>query len=134
MANDIGVKLSINKMRTDMGKEILETAEQSIERDAKWLPENPDYNIFNMAEKKPKKSFKCDLLWTETVINWDGSILPCCSVFDEKYSFGNIKENSFKEIWNNDKYLSARSDVLGRKNDKVKTICRICKANGYLYS
>ena len=132
MAKDIGVKLLINKMRTDMGKEVLETAEQSIERDSKWLPENPDYNIFNMAEKKPKKSFSCDLLWTETVINWDGSILPCCSVYDEKYSFGNIKENSFKEIWNNEKYLSARSDVLGRKNNKVKTICRICKANGYL--
>lgn len=132
MAKDIGVKISINKMRTDMGKEILETAEKSIERDSKWLPENPEYNVFNMTEKKPKNRFNCDLLWTETVINWDGSILPCCSVYDETHSFGNIKENSFKNIWNNEKYISARKNILGQKNS-IKTICHICKANGYLY-
>ena len=132
VAEDIGVKLAVNKMRTDMGKEIFETAEKSIERDQKWIPLNPEYNVFNMAEKKPKKRYNCDLLWTETVINWDGSILPCCAVYSEKHSFGNIKKSSFKDIWNNKEYLSARREILGRKNDK-KTICHICKINGYLY-
>ncbi|MEE8190597.1 MAG: SPASM domain-containing protein, partial [Candidatus Scalindua sediminis] len=132
MAKGIGIKLVINKMRTDMGKEIFETAEKSIERDSKWLPVNPEYNIFNMAEKKPKNRFSCDLLWSETVINWDGSILPCCSVYSETHSFGNIKEDSFKNIWNNEKYVSARNEVLGRKNN-TKTVCHICKVNGYLY-
>ena len=80
-----------------MGKEIFETAEKSLERDSKWLPENPEYNTFNMTEKRPKKRFNCHLLWTETVINWDGSVLPCCSVYSETHSFGNIKEESFKK-------------------------------------
>ena len=132
MAKDMGIKIAINKMRTDMGKEIFETAEKSIERDSKWLPENPEYNVFNMFEKKPKNRFNCDLLWTETVINWDGSILPCCAVYNETHSFGNIKEDSFKNIWNNEKYISARKNILGRKSD-IKTICHICKTNGYLY-
>jgi radical SAM protein with 4Fe4S-binding SPASM domain len=132
MAKEIGIKLTINKMRTDMGKEIFETADKSIERDSEWLPVNPEYNIFDVAEKKPKNRFSCDLLWSETVINWDGSILPCCSVYSETHSFGNIKESSFKSIWNNEKYISARKEVLGRKNN-IKTVCHICKANGYLY-
>jgi radical SAM protein with 4Fe4S-binding SPASM domain len=132
MAKDIGIKLTINKMRTDMGKEIFETADKSIERDSKWLPANPEYNVFDVVEKKPKNRFSCDLLWSETVINWDGSILPCCSVYSETHSFGNIKEDSFKSIWNNEKYISARKEVLGRKNN-IKTVCHICKANGYLY-
>jgi radical SAM protein with 4Fe4S-binding SPASM domain len=132
MAKEIGIKLTINKMRTDMGKEIFETADKSIERDSEWLPVNPEYNIFDVAEKKPKNRFSCDLLWSETVINWDGSILPCCSVYSETHSFGNIKESSFKSIWNNEKYISARKEVLGRKSN-IKTVCHICKANGYLY-
>ncbi len=132
MAKDIGIKLIINKIRTDMGKEIFETAEKSLERDSEWLPINHEYNTFNMTEKKTKKKFNCHLLWTETVINWEGSVLPCCSVYSEKYSFGNIKEDSFKKIWNNKKYISARKNVLGRKNN-ANTVCHICKSNDYLY-
>ncbi len=132
MAKDIGIKLSIKKIRTDMGKEIFETAEKSLERDSKWLPGNPEYNTFNMKEKKPKNRFRCDLLWTETVINWDGCILPCCSVYSEAYSFGNIREDSFKNIWNNEKYTSARKEVLSLRNT-TKTVCHVCKANDYLY-
>ncbi|GJQ60087.1 MAG: radical SAM protein [Candidatus Scalindua sp.] len=133
MAKEIGVRLIINKMRTDMGKEIFETAEKSIERDSQWLPSNPDFNIFDMEEKQSKRRNRCGLLWSETVINWDGSVLPCCSVYSEAHSFGNIKENSFIEIWNNKKYQSARKEVIGRKNGG-KTVCHICKVNGYLYS
>ncbi len=132
IAKDIGIKLTINKIRTDMGKEIFETAEKSLERDSKWLPDNQEYNTFNMAEKKSRKKPNCHLLWTETVINWEGSILPCCSVYSEKYSFGNIKEDSFKNIWNNKKYISARKNVLGHKNND-KTVCHVCKANDYRY-
>ncbi len=132
IAKDIGIKLIINKIRTDMGKEIFETPEKSLERDSKWLPVNPEYNSFNMTEKKAMKKFNCHLLWTETVINWEGSVLPCCSVYSEKHSFGNIKEDSFKNIWNNKKYTSARKEVLGRKNNS-NTVCHICKANDYLY-
>ncbi|MCP5003880.1 MAG: radical SAM protein [Planctomycetes bacterium] len=130
-AKDVGVRLIINKMRTDMGKEIFETSEKSRERDAEWLPSNPDFNIFDAEGKQPGKRAHCDLLWTETVINWEGSVLPCCSVYSEAHSFGNIKESSFKEIWNNEKYRSARKEVGNRRNG-VKTICHICKMNGYL--
>ncbi|OHB82909.1 MAG: hypothetical protein A3J73_06000 [Planctomycetes bacterium RIFCSPHIGHO2_02_FULL_38_41] len=66
------------------------------------------------------------------MINWDGNILPCCAVYSEKHAFGNILENSFAEIWNNEMYVSARKEILGRKNTK-HTICHTCKRSGYLH-
>lgn len=143
MAKKIDIRLTINKMRTDMGKEIFETAEKAVKRDGKWLPKNPEYNIFDLENKMPKKRFKCNLLWKETVINWDGSVLPCCSVYSERFSFGNIHDRSFKEIWNNEMYVSARKVVKSGKKDYPyreilslpnSTICHICKSNGFPFN
>jgi radical SAM protein with 4Fe4S-binding SPASM domain len=133
MAAELGMRLQINKMKPDMGKEIFETAEEAIERDSKWLPKDPQYNIFDMEKKRSKRRFSCDQLWTETVINWDGSVLPCCSVYNEKYAFGNILENDFWDIWNGEFYQAARKEVLSRENE-TWTICRVCKNTGFLHS
>ncbi|MFQ5956544.1 MAG: radical SAM/SPASM domain-containing protein [Candidatus Brocadiales bacterium] len=131
-AAKLGIRLEVNKMRPDMGKEIFETAEEAIERDGRWLPEDPQYNIFDMEKKRPKRRSSCDLLWTETVINWDGSVLPCCSVYSEKYAFGNILKRPFREIWNGESYQAARRDVLSKENG-TWTICRACKNTGFLH-
>lgn len=132
MATRLGVRLEINRMRPDMGKEIFETAEEAIARDSKWLPEDPQHNIFDMEKKRPKKRFSCDQLWTETVINWDGSVLPCCAVYSERYAFGNILERPFREIWNGESYQAARKEVLSKENE-TWTICRVCKKTGFLH-
>ncbi|MFQ5863051.1 MAG: radical SAM/SPASM domain-containing protein [Candidatus Brocadiales bacterium] len=132
LARELGVTLEINKMRPDMGKEIFETAEEAIKRDGGWLPKDPQYNIFDMEKKRPKMRFSCDQLWTETVINWDGSVLPCCAVYSEKYAFGNILERPFSEIWNGESYQAARKEVLSKENG-TWTICRVCKKTGFLH-
>jgi len=129
LAKKIGVKIKISKMRPDMGKEVFETTQRAQERDRAWMPDNPEFTV---VSTKQKKRIGCMLPWTETMINWDGSVLPCCAVYSEKYAFGNILENSFKEIWNNDMYVAARKEILGIKNDK-QTICHICKSSGYLH-
>ena len=133
LAEEMGVEIRINKMRTDMGKEIFETASISIERDSDWIPEDPKYCAFDMEHKevKEQKSF-CDLPWKETVINWNGSVLPCCSVFEDKYSFGDTSQNKFKDVWNSEKYVAARRELLGKEN-KGSTICHICKASGFTH-
>ena len=116
-----------------MGKEIFEPASVAIERDSEWIPEDPKYCAFDMEHKEVKrqKSF-CDLPWKETVINWNGSVLPCCAVFEDKYSFGDTFQNRFKDVWNSEKYVAARKELLGKKN-KGSTICHICKANGFTH-
>ncbi len=129
LAQKIGIKIKISKIRPDMGKEVFETTQRALERDLAWIPDNPEFAV---VSTKQKKRIGCMLPWTETMINWDGSVLPCCAVYSEKYAFGNILENSFKEIWNNDMYVAARKEILGIKNDK-QTICHICKSSGYLH-
>lgn len=139
MAKEMGIKLRINTMRTDMGKEVFETSEEAITRDSKWIPKNPEYNIFDPETKKPKKAFRCNLLWKESLINWDGSVMPCCFIYSEKHSFGNIRNTSFKEIWNNEMYVSARKELKtdNTKTDSshsIRTVCHTCKAKGFPFN
>ena len=129
LAKKIGINIKISRMRPDMGKEIFETTQKALERDKAWIPDNPAYTVIST---KQKKRIGCMLPWTETMINWDGSVLPCCAVYSEKHAFGNILENSFAEIWNNEMYVAARKEILGMKNEK-KTICHTCKNSGFLH-
>ena len=131
LANDCGMEFRINRMRTDMGKEIFEKVEDSIERDKNWIPENPKYCAFDLEKKGKKKQMKCNHLWKTTVINWDGTVLPCCAVYGERHAFGNVFEEPFALIWNNDKYRLARQEVRN-KIKKSPTVCHSCKENGFL--
>jgi radical SAM protein with 4Fe4S-binding SPASM domain len=133
MAESLGLETRINKMRTDMGKEIFEKARHSIARDIEWIPENPKYCAFDLEKKevKKKKSF-CPLPWKDTVVNWDGAVLPCCSVCEEKYSFGNAFSDRFRNIWNGEAYLAARRELARRRN-RQKTVCHICKENEFTH-
>ncbi len=132
-AAELGVEIRFNPMRTDMGREIFEKASESIERDFKWIPENPKFCLFDLdkREAKRKRNF-CSLPWKEAVINWDGSVLPCCSVYEGKYTFGNAFEEGFKKIWNGPSYRAARLEMAGRPN-APRTVCHICKDHGFTY-
>ncbi len=132
-ARELGVEIRVNMMRTDMGQEIFETAEQAIERDRDWIPEDPRYCAFDLETKqaKKKKNF-CALPWKETVVNWDGAVLPCCSVYQEKYSLGNAFEQGFRAVWNGPAYRAVRRELAGRPNTGT-TVCHICKANGFTF-
>ncbi len=132
LARDLGIELRINKMRTDMGKEIFEKVQDSIERDGKWIPRNPQYSAFDLNQKEKKKRTTCTQLWTTSVINWDGAVFPCCAVYGDAYAFGNALKEPFALIWNNPSYRSARAEVLNRIKESP-TICHICKENDFLH-
>jgi len=132
LSKDLGVDLRIHRMRTDMGKEIFEKVEDSIERDKEWIPANPKYSAFDLNRKEKKVQMKCRQPWTTAVINWDGSVLPCCAVYGERYAFGNVFRAPFVSIWNNQSYQSARKELLNQIQGG-STICHICKENGFLH-
>jgi len=91
----------------------------------KWLPENEDL-IYSSYLKK-KNPGPCHWPWSGMVINWDGNISACCIVDDVKADFGNIFNNDLKKIWNNTKYVSARSEFGNQNEITQKTICNVCK-------
>lgn len=75
-------------------------------------------------EIKNKLSNHCWRLWHDPVITWDGTVVPCCFDKDAKHRMGDLKKNSFKEIWHNHEYLDFRSKILqGRKNIDICANC-----------
>ena len=66
----------------------------------------------------------CFRMWTGSVITWDGTVVPCCFDKDAKHWFGNIKDKSFREIWNSREYNDFRRMILNQR--KTIEICRNC--------
>lgn len=52
----------------------------------------------------------CSAPWIEGHIAVSGDVLPCC-YYDPKYTFGNVKEESFKNLINNKKATKLRKDL-----------------------
>ncbi|MEP6594959.1 MAG: radical SAM/SPASM domain-containing protein [Ginsengibacter sp.] len=73
---------------------------------------------------KNKLTNRCWKLWHANVITWDGLVVPCCFDKDASHRLGNLKMQSFKEIWNNDNYKKFRKELMtGRKNIDICANC-----------
>jgi radical SAM protein with 4Fe4S-binding SPASM domain len=66
----------------------------------------------------------CWRLWSDPVITWDGLVAPCCFDKDAQHRLGDLKQHTFKEIWQNPAYREFRARVLhGRKNIDICSNC-----------
>jgi hypothetical protein len=73
---------------------------------------------------KNKLANRCWKLWHANVITWDGLVVPCCFDKDAMHQLGNLKNESFKKIWNNPNYKQFRSSILqSRKNIDICSNC-----------
>ena len=73
---------------------------------------------------KNKLNNHCWKLWHANVITWDGLVVPCCFDKDAMHRLGNLKMQSFKEIWHNDNYRQFRSELMtSRKNIDICANC-----------
>jgi len=73
---------------------------------------------------KNKLANRCWKLQHANVITWDGLVVPCCFDKDATHQLGNLKNQSFKEIWHNDNYKQFRSELI--KSRKNIDICANC--------
>lgn len=78
----------------------------------------------NRFEIKNPLHHHCWKLWHSCVITWDGKVLPCCFDKDAQYVMGDLSQQSFKDIWTNEKYGEFRSSVL-RSRSEIE-MCRNC--------
>jgi len=73
---------------------------------------------------KNKLANRCWKLWHANVITWDGLVVPCCFDKDAMHRLGNLKNQSFKTVWNNENYKQFRSELMmGRKNIDICSNC-----------
>ncbi|MEO6722289.1 MAG: radical SAM/SPASM domain-containing protein [Ferruginibacter sp.] len=73
---------------------------------------------------KNKLANRCWKMQHANVITWDGLVVPCCFDKDAMHQLGNLKNQSFKEIWQNDNYKQFRSELM--KSRKNIDICANC--------
>ncbi len=69
-----------------------------------------------------KKS--CYWLWNTTIIRWDGSVKPCCTISDE-INLGNAIESNIKDLWRSEEYAALREGF--NKNHYGKNMHQFCK-------
>ncbi len=93
------------------------------------IPNNEKYSRYKKGKDgkyKPKNKLvnRCWKLWHANVITWDGLVVPCCFDKDAMHQLGNIKNDSFKNIWNNSNYKQFRTEMM--KSRKNIDICSNC--------
>lgn len=66
----------------------------------------------------------CWKLWHSCVITWDGKVVPCCFDKDATYNLGDLRQNSFKSVWQDGPYQKFRTELLNGR-DKID-ICTNC--------
>lgn len=93
------------------------------------IPANNKYSRYK-KDKNGKTISKSSLqnhcwkLWHANVITWDGLVVPCCFDKDAMHQLGNLKMQSFKDIWKNDNYKQFRKEIMAsRKNIDICANC-----------
>jgi radical SAM protein with 4Fe4S-binding SPASM domain len=81
------------------------------EADGKWSIKNPLLN-------------HCWKLWHSCVITWDGLVVPCCFDKDASHQLGDLREQSFREIWQGQPYQNFRKSLLKARSEI--DICTNC--------
>ena len=66
----------------------------------------------------------CWKMWNSCVVTWDGKVVPCCFDKDAHFVLGDLKENSFQEIWRGERYQNFRQTLL-RSRSEIE-ICKNC--------
>ncbi len=144
MSQKLGLQFSPSPMRTSMGKELLLPLYERVMGIKDWLPRNPAYNKYSY-EIKPKtktRQITCKWLWNSTVVNWDGSLSPCCGVFEKMWDFSVCYANSggrkltLHQAWNSYHYRLARKLVSAylKKSKNLSSILRLSEEEGLVCS
>lgn len=66
----------------------------------------------------------CWKMWYSCVITWDGLVVPCCFDKDAEYRQGDLKQQSFAQVWRGAKYNRFRQSLL-RSRSEIE-MCRNC--------
>lgn len=101
----------------------------------KWFPESVTGRVDSDHEEQQfgqaEKPGPCMYLYRSMVVNPDGGVSPCCVVYQQNRDFDDLSkiegDIDLKSVWNNEKFVSARSLFSARKPAKRKpTVCDGC--------
>lgn len=103
-----------------------EYLDKSIELAESYGIKTKFYKKFNLDEsylhrKRDTWKIDCRFLWEEGWVKVDGNVIPCCNI--DTPVVGNIYEESFTDIWNNNMYQDMRQRL---NSDDPYECCKHC--------
>lgn len=127
IAEELGIKINFLYMRT---------SQLIRKKGSKFDKKIVDEWVSDRFEGTPMEASStintigpCMYPFKHLYVNPEGTTSPCCAVYDSKTDFGNLLENNLSEVWNNKKYISARSRFSKQKpKEKISTVCDICES------
>lgn len=94
---------------------------------AKWVP-TTRVAAQSGQEVSSLPPRKCDQLWLNLTVSWDGGVFPCCWFHQQEYDFGRVSEGiHLGDIWNNEIFVASRCFVAGKTDAPPASICARCK-------
>ncbi len=121
----------IANMASELGadKYSFKTAQVYTDADAdKFLPTDSSMNRYETIDGvrtlKANWSSGCKRIYYTAMVNWDGSIAPCCYDKDIDYNLGNANSVNISEVWDGDNFNRFRNTVL--KERSSIEMCRNC--------
>ncbi|MFQ5676627.1 MAG: radical SAM/SPASM domain-containing protein, partial [bacterium] len=109
---------------------------ESAEEATNWLPAESKFRRyhFNGNSIRPKRlaAGPCPRPWTSTLMNCDGSLVPCCFDKNGQHPMGQVKQTShFEKAWHSDEYSDFRTKMLRER--RSLDICSNCSQGLRLY-
>jgi radical SAM protein with 4Fe4S-binding SPASM domain len=90
------------------------------DRDSCKVAYSPDQRVEVISRRMPN----CAAPYSQTVVNYDGRIFPCCFMGGAQKDMGNIFEQPWEQIWNGEKYVEFRDSLRAGSNADCLHLCR----------
>jgi radical SAM protein with 4Fe4S-binding SPASM domain len=121
----------LKKLAKELGVDKLELKSAQLYDFEKGNPLLPTDESFSRYKKHNGKfvidnplNNHCFRMWRGCVITWDGLVVPCCFDKDADHRLGDMKKQSFTEIWQGKEYEKFRKQLFSARNEI--DICRNC--------
>jgi radical SAM protein with 4Fe4S-binding SPASM domain len=99
---------------------------------AQGSPLIPTIDYYSRYQQQPNGTYAiknkllnhCWKMWHSCVITWDGLVVPCCFDKDAEHRLGDLKSQTFKQLWRGTHYRQFRKSLL--KSRSEIDMCRNC--------
>lgn len=136
LANNLGIeKIKLRGLVDHRGENMYYDKEALYHPDNRRYSEQELIKLKNYAEEisvilsypplSPVAEYQCRMPFLRPFISVEGFVTPCCvqGMNPRNVNFGNIHEESFKSIWNNEKIKKFRSELLSKTPPNM---CKFC--------
>jgi len=98
---------------------VMDRKQETFDR---FVPLGTSYSRYQKGLSDPPKKPQSGVYPCEEwmVINWDGSVNPCCWDYNGEYNLGNVRDEGVYGVWNNMRALKHRREI------KQKNFLEIC--------